>query len=190
MNFWTSDQHYGHRNIITYSGRPFRTADGQPDLEAMNRTMVDRWNAVVSPTDQVFVLGDFSMHKEVSKIRAIRERLHGHIVLVRGNHDRSTQQMHQAGFDEVYDRLETTIDGHRLYMSHIPVTISDPHPRKYKPCFTEKPPAYYDYWLCGHVHELWRRRGKVINVGVDQWDFTPRRLEELLTATETPPRRP
>jgi calcineurin-like phosphoesterase family protein len=29
-------------------------------------------------------------------------------------------------------------------------------------------------WLGhGHIHEKWRLRGRMINVGVDAWDFTP-----------------
>jgi calcineurin-like phosphoesterase family protein len=105
-------------------------------------------------------------------------------VLVRGNHDRNAQQMLQAGFEEVHDRLEIERDGLKIYMAHIPVLVPDPHrTRKYAQELTKAPPKYFDIFLCGHVHEKWRRRGKVINVGVDQWSFTPRRLEELLAAT-------
>jgi calcineurin-like phosphoesterase family protein len=29
-------------------------------------------------------------------------------------------------------------------------------------------------WLLhGHVHEKWRQQGRMVNVGVDVWDFTP-----------------
>jgi calcineurin-like phosphoesterase family protein len=182
--FWTSDNHWGHRNIITYCGRPFTSADGQPDVHWMNREMTERWNAVVGPRDTVFHLGDFSMVKHVGAIREYRKKLNGRIVLVRGNHDRSAQQMLQAGFEEVHDRLEIERDGLKLYMAHIPVLVADPrHPRKYSQELTKPPPAFFHYFLCGHVHEKWKRRGKVINVGVDQWDFMPRRLEELLAAT-------
>jgi len=27
--------------------------------------------------------------------------------------------------------------------------------------------------LHGHVHEKWRQQGRMVNVGVDVWDFTP-----------------
>ncbi len=186
MNFFTSDNHWGHKNIITYCARPFLTADGQPDLHWMNRTMTERWNAVVGPRDTVYHLGDFSMHKHVGAIRDCRKKLNGRIILVRGNHDRSNQQMLQAGFEEAHDRLELELDGYKLFLSHIPTTISDMHARvrKYDRALTNPAPAYYDYWLCGHVHEKWRRKGKVINVGTDQWDFKPVTLEELLNAPD------
>jgi calcineurin-like phosphoesterase family protein len=43
----------------------------------------------------------------------------------------------------------------------------------------EYPPE--DTWmLCGHVHEAWKRHGRVINVGVDVWDFYPVSVDQLL----------
>ncbi len=44
--FFTADLHLGHRNIIEYSGRPFRDAD------EMNAALVERWNDFVSPDDE------------------------------------------------------------------------------------------------------------------------------------------
>jgi calcineurin-like phosphoesterase family protein len=34
--------------------------------------------------------------------------------------------------------------------------------------------------LCGHVHEAWKRHVRVINVGVDVWDFYPVSVDQLL----------
>jgi len=34
--------------------------------------------------------------------------------------------------------------------------------------------------LCGHVHEKWVQKGKIINVGVDVWNFTPHTIDEML----------
>lgn len=181
--FFTSDPHFFHTNIITFCGRPFLRDDGQPDQEKMHTTLIERWNSVVTDDDLVYLLGDFSFGPIVDS-RAIRQKLRGKIILIRGNHDRSKQQMLQLGFEEVHNRLELKLDDKVVYLSHIPYTVSDPHPRKYKPEFTPPPPAFYHYWLCGHVHERWRRRGKIINVGVDQWDFTPRTFEELIAAED------
>lgn len=186
--FWTSDPHFGHKNIIKHCARPFRTADGQLDVHAMNRTLTERWNSVVGPRDTVFCLGDFSMEK-VDKVREYRRKLHGKIVLVRGNHDRNAQQMLQAGFEEVHDNLTIVRDGLTIYMSHIPIFDDEPEARelipgqkkrRYSKELVQKPPPFFHHFLCGHVHEKWKRRGKITNVGVDQWDFTPRTLKELL----------
>ena len=35
-------------------------------------------------------------------------------------------------------------------------------------------PADEGMWMLhGHVHERWRQQGRMVNVGVDVWDFTP-----------------
>ena len=52
--FWlTSDTHYGHGNIITYTNRPFKS------LEEMDYKLIKNHNSLVSPEDTVFFLGDF-----------------------------------------------------------------------------------------------------------------------------------
>jgi calcineurin-like phosphoesterase family protein len=33
--------------------------------------------------------------------------------------------------------------------------------------------------ICGHVHEAWRVRGRMLNVGVDVNDFTPVSQEQV-----------
>jgi hypothetical protein len=50
-----------------------------------------------------------------------------------------------------------------------------------------KPMRTQQRLLCGHVHEKWLRLGWIINVGVDVWGFTPRTIEELVTAEQSAP---
>lgn len=195
--FYTSDTHYGHTNVIRYCKRPFCTWRGdepEPDVQYMNREMVRRWNSVVGPRDVVFHLGDFAMGKR-HEMKPIISKLNGYKILIKGNHDRSAQAMQEAGFDEVLEELfiprenfvkdifnekGDTVDDvlvdkdwpPALYMHHQPIR----HWRQKGRGQT------VDYHLCGHVHEKWRRLGDIINVGVDQWDFTPQTLEQLLTA--------
>lgn len=155
--FFTSDTHFNHANVIKYCGRPFAS------VEEMNREMIARWNAVVRPEDIVYHLGDFALGK-ASEWPAFLRQLNGaKKILVIGNHDRSPKQMLEGGFDEVHEKLEW--NGWRL--QHHPIATN---------------------WklLCGHIHEKWKRIGWVINVGVDVWDFTPRTIEELLKAEESP----
>lgn len=77
--------------------------------------------------------------------------------------NRSRRQMLEGGFTEVHEKLEW--EGWLL--QHHPINT----PRKL---------------LCGHIHEKWLRIGWIINVGVDVWDFTPRTIEELILAEESP----
>ncbi|MHB8287786.1 MAG: hypothetical protein ACYDEY_00835 [Acidimicrobiales bacterium] len=43
-------------------------------------------------------------------------------------------------------------------------------------------------WLLqGHVHEKWRQQGRMVNVGVDVWDFTPVREEVIARLMDNAP---
>lgn len=177
MIFVTSDTHFHHAAVVEYCKRPFT------DVEAMNEALIANWNARVRPEDEIIHLGDFAFGPR-SKLAPTLERLNGHKTLVRGNHDRSKSAMLAAGFDDVCDRLEWTDNGsRRLYFAHIPLGVSEPRPRKYDPPLVRPAPPH-DFWLCGHVHEHFRRRGNVINVGVDQWNFRPITIDEALAAVE------
>lgn len=172
MIFFTSDTHFGHHNIIEYCKRPFS------DIEDMNFQLCQKWNERVGPDDTVYHLGDFAMGKKDNIY--LRKNLNGKVILVKGNHDRSTAVMKEAGFDEVVKNLTIDLDGFKLYLAHIPVHLPDPTERSYPTSLTAEPPAHYDYFLCGHVHTQWARNGKTINVGVDVSNYVPLTLTELL----------
>ena len=77
--FFTSDSHFNHENIIKFCNRPFDS------LDEMNDALTENWNAKVKPDDTVFHLGDFSWGGSGSW-KSARERLNGHIILIKGNH--------------------------------------------------------------------------------------------------------
>lgn len=53
MNFYISDCHFGHKNIVAYDHRPFFSVD------EMDAEMIRNWQSVVSDNDTVYILGDF-----------------------------------------------------------------------------------------------------------------------------------
>jgi hypothetical protein len=77
--FFTSDQHYGHAAVIRYASRPFA------DVAEMNEALVARFNDRVSPEDETFHLGDFSLDDRL--VRDYLPRLNGRHHLIAGNHD-------------------------------------------------------------------------------------------------------
>ena len=178
MTTWfTSDQHFGHRNIIAYSARPFA------DLEEMHEALVARHNAVVAASDDVWHLGDFALDDRLVKV--FLPRLNGRHFLVAGNHDkchpchsrwrREVDRYVRHGFHTVYTD-GTELAGFTL--NHLPYAASDENAREGR--YPEFRPQDDGRWLLhGHVHELWKVRDRMINVGVDQWDFAPVSLETL-----------
>ena len=177
--WWTSDHHFGHRNIITYCDRPFE------DVDEMHCALVDNWNAEVNDDDEVWVLGDLVLQQSSVNLMTHVSRMKGRKILVPGNHDacwqghtkgvrKVAQYLNLGGFEEIIDRPEPVIiAGEEVQMSHFPYRDDRPdrpHPER----FTEWRPTDTGRWLlCGHIHDLWRQQGKQINVGVDAWEFAP-----------------
>lgn len=159
MIYFTSDTHFFHDNIRGYCDRPFI------NVEMMNQVMIERWNNVVSPEDTVYHLGDFSMGRK-ENVPLILPQLNGYKILIRGNHDRDAKYMQDSGFNEVHEKLFLQTECGMAYLAHIPT-----------------PNGHWadiaDFHLCGHVHDYWIKKEKMINVGVDVWDFTPRTIQEL-----------
>ena len=79
--FFTADTHFGHGGARALYRRPFATT-----AEA-DRAMVERWNAVVGPEDDVWHLGDVAVGPKPEAVAAIVSALSGRKHLVRGNND-------------------------------------------------------------------------------------------------------
>jgi calcineurin-like phosphoesterase family protein len=78
--YFTADTHFGHADIIHHTYRPFT------DVDYMDEKLIENWNNTVTPQDVVVHLGDFTLEPKVIA-RQYRERLHGNIIFIKGNHD-------------------------------------------------------------------------------------------------------
>jgi len=163
--FLTSDQHYDDENARRWGHRPFDT------VEEMNEAMVERWNAIVGKDDLVYHLGDFSVTDEGLEFAS---RLNGDIELIVGNHDlkRDPRQLRRAFSNIRHDPFSISVqdgdDEVLLWLCHYPLqrrfSIDE------RPC----------YCVTGHVHGLWRIARNMVNVGVENWNYAPISLEEVL----------
>jgi calcineurin-like phosphoesterase family protein len=170
--WFTSDTHFGHANILT-----FKDAHGQlirpgfTDVWEMNEILIEKWNTVVRPQDHVYHLGDVSMMRP-TRIAALLRRLHGHLRLVRGNHDVYKTKEYLEFFDEIYGIR--VID--KMIFTHIPI-----HPTNM---------GRFKANVHGHIHQhpspppvVTLKQGQVkttqpyINISVEQTDYTPVSLE-------------
>lgn len=168
MNWFTSDHHFEHKNIIKFCDRPFK------DLEEMHWELIERWNAVVSQDDTVYVLGDF-IFGGTNALTKVCKRLYGRKILLKGNHDKHSTEAIKNNFAEVHDELIISIGGQSVKLCHYPYVPDDAeilHGKEYR--FIDKRPKRETKWLIhGHVHKSWKVKDDMINVGVDVWDFKP-----------------
>lgn len=165
LNWFTSDTHFGHKGVIEYCKRPFSS------VEEMDAEMIRRWNLLVKDGDHIFHLGDFSFCGAI-RTAEILSSLKGRKVLVQGNHDHWKPEKYiRLGFQEV----KPWIQFNDFLLSHYPYKGEELDDRKFGGQFEDN-----GGWLLhGHVHCGWKTKKKMINVGVDQWDFAPVSEEEI-----------
>lgn len=176
MNFYTSDTHWGHENVITYCSRPFSS------VEEMNEELVKRWNEVVSSGDTVWHLGDFSL--SLQAVKDFLPRLNGSVGLIFGNHDQPYRK--PAKFIPIYRELGfiEVLPFHQVQIGKYPVILS----HLYYNCDQERvsrlfhPPDSGLWHLHGHRHSppdqiLGNRE---LDVGCDGHNYYPWSEDEIL----------
>lgn len=182
--YWTSDTHFGHRNIIKYTKRPFATADEiardaiPPEaVDRMDEHLIAQWNATVRPEDTIYHLGDFSFHRDIKKSESILSRLNGHKHLCPGNHD-GHHVLISPGWESVQHYRELRVAGHNIVMLHYGMRVWN---RSHKGAIQ----------LYGHSHGTLPGNSQSLDVGTDCWNYTPVELDDILSRLATlPPFRP
>lgn len=152
--FFTSDQHFGHKNILRFEPyhRPFDT------VEEMNETLIENYNNVVGRNDIVWHLGDFCFGKDNL---AIAGRLNGHKKLVMGNHDTYQSSEYLKYFVKLYGCTFV----HQFMLTHVPVRLT--------------PNTMYGN-IHGHLHsKKIEDDPRYICVSVEQTNLTPIHYDEI-----------
>ena len=170
IDFFYSDPHLGHANIIKYTDRPFKT------IEEMDAALVRKYNDMVSVDDTVLWLGDCFFKGDSSKYRDILAEMAGNKLLIVGNHDQGGPAMAALGFTLVMFEAVMHIGGVACRLNHYPYeTDRDPlheNPDKFKARRPRRHPG--EILLHGHSHGKNKVTGpQSINVGVDAWDYGP-----------------
>lgn len=104
MEFFISDTHFGHANIIKYSNRPFSS------VQEMDRTLIENWNHVVGPKDHVYHLGDFAFAPR-DRIAYILSQLNGIKHFIMGNHDNIIKNNKKFFLEnKLWDSIDTDVE--------------------------------------------------------------------------------
>lgn len=181
MNYFISDLHLGHKNVLSFDNRPFK------DIEENDSVIVSSWNSIVGIDDDVYILGDISWYNVTRTIEIVKS-LNGSKHLIKGNHDNKLLKNRelQKEFVEITDYKELDISqGKSIVLCHYPI-----------PCFKNHYYGWYHFY--GHVHnsfewnmmerikyemkELYDKPCEMYNVGcmMPYMGYKPRTLEEIV----------
>lgn len=169
--FLTSDTHFNHKNLI---GMCPESRGHFSNVEEMNETIIQNWNGIVPLDGIVYHLGDLCMGK-AEDTPNILERLNGHIILIRGNHDYGKRRkIYEECGVEIKDIDYISYKGMYFVLSHIPIGNEE-----------------YMEMLVGPNGEIWNLHGHThqytcfsavphtFHVGLDSNKMRPISLEEV-----------
>ena len=79
MIYFTSDLHFGHKNILEYENRNIKM--DVKTIEEHDNKLIYSWNSIVKNNDLVFILGDLSFYNAETTNNIVK-RLNGSKVLI------------------------------------------------------------------------------------------------------------
>lgn len=162
-NFYISDTHFGHSNMITFLNAEGNRVRPFSSIEEMDELMVENWNKVVRPKgDTVYHLGDVVINR---RCLAILKRLNGRKVLIKGNHDIFKLSDYTPYFEDI--RAYKVLPASGIIFSHIPI-----HDNQLNSRFK---------WNChGHLHQKFVDDRRYLNLCVENINYTPIEFEEIM----------
>lgn len=136
-----SDLHFGDDSVFHMTKRccDFR------DINEHDRVLIENWNHTVGTDETVYLLGDVGdIKNKADYVRDCLRQLHGHIILVCGNHDKETF----SGYDEM-NRYFTScrIDAVIPY----PIIVNDFYCMSHEPVYVNMLSPMAN--IFGHVHD-------------------------------------
>lgn len=171
MIYFISDTHFYHYK--DFLRRPFLGPE-------MDELLINNWNSVVKPSDEVWHIGDFGYRlkedqgtnaDKLIELKTIFERLNGSRHLILGNHDRPNK-VDKLKWASIHDtHMLSWPDGNRFFLSHY---AHRTWPSKHHGTFH----------LYGHSHGKMPGFERSMDVGVDadqyKQKYFPISVEEVI----------
>jgi calcineurin-like phosphoesterase family protein len=174
--FLAADLHLGHNGVCKFLApdgvsklRPWNT------IEEMDEAIIEKWNSVVKPTDEAYILGDVVINRHALPSIA---RLNGRKHLIKGNHDIFRIDEYLEYFYEV-SACRVLKD---MILTHIPI-----HPSCIERFGTNvhghlhahKIPGNHKFFNYDEFKMVTPDDPQYICVSIEQTDFKPISLEDL-----------
>lgn len=170
MIYFTSDLHFGHKNIIKLYDRPFES------IEQMDSDLIENWNSRITNNDTVYILGDL-FFRNTLPVTDYLLKLRGKKHLIMGNHDRSwIKKVNLSEYFVKVDNMMFVSDGkHKITLCHYPM-MAWPHMNS------------NGYMVFGHIHQntnafYWpiiKQSPLMLNAGIDVNNYHPVTFDELI----------
>lgn len=173
MNFYIADTHFGHSSALNFDHRPFQ------NVAEMDRVLIENWNARVTDSDDIYIVGDFA-YKNEKPTEWYLTRLKGQKHLIIGNHDNRLLENPTAlsFFASVHQILYITDEmgqeNYQICLCHFPIAEWNGFNKG-------------DLHIYGHIHsdrgETYRfmRTKRAYNAGCMINNYMPVTLSELIT---------
>ena len=172
MIYFTSDCHFSHDKDFLWRPRGFK------NQWEMNEKIIENWNSIIQPDDDVYILGDIVLSDTDSGIAALKQ-LKGKIHIIRGNHDSDARiALYKTcpNVVEVCDAKWLKIGKQSFFLSHYPC-LTDNHD-------DDKPLNRRIISLCGHTHtsDKWHdwNNGLIYHVEMDAHGCKPISAEQII----------
>lgn len=162
MQYFSSDWHLGHANIIKYDKRPFK------NVSHMDDTIITEHNNIVTEADDFYFLGDFCMG-DTSNIETYLARVRGKKYFIKGNHDKkATIDLYKKYGTYLGSLAEIDVDGTSIVLCHYAMRVWNKSHRG-------------SYHLYGHSHGSLPEDPNSLSfdVGVNSWDYKPISFEQI-----------
>lgn len=161
--WFTSDLHFGHKNILKLANRPFG------EIEHHDETLINNFNELVDSQDVVYILGDFAWNQSYENYRKLLKSLKGQKYFILGNHD-NKQHLIRCQKDgllvSVSESKTIQVGSDRIFLNHFP--------------HREWAGFYHNaYHLYGHCHGSIDDYKQSTDIGVDCWEYGPVEWSEV-----------
>jgi calcineurin-like phosphoesterase family protein len=173
FDFVTSDLHLFHKNIVQYAGRP----------ENHTELIIENWQNTVDENATVLCLGDVLMGKRDLWPSIIGQLPGGVFVLDSGNHDESHKRRfleEKLGWKFIPE-FQIFYEGYVVFFTHYPKgAVLDEDAKRNTDMHIQDMLLPRILNVHGHIHERAMASPQYINCCVEQTNYSPVNLEELL----------
>lgn len=162
MNYFISDLHFGHYNILKYERTCFK------DINEHDNYIINILSQLHA-TDTLYILGDLGVS---TLLPELFNRISCEIVIILGNHDKQPKSFYETlpNVKAVYDK--PLWYSKRILLSHEPLPVP-------QGCFN----------IHGHLHDSVLTLDNYINVSIHVADYkllSSKKIDKVLSRTQKP----